>query len=57
VIVVAWLEKTPATKEASLEDSVVFVVAPEEVVPVKVTTGVRRASHVALCSSQQVKSE
>lgn len=54
---VAWLEKTPATKEASLEDSVVFVVAPEEVVPVKVTTGVRRASHVALCSSQQVKSE
>jgi hypothetical protein len=48
VMVEAWVAKAPATKEASLEVRVVFVIAPDEVVPVKVTTGRRRVSIVAL---------
>lgn len=42
LVAFAWSAKTPLTKVASLEASVVLVVAPEEETADKVTTGMTR---------------
>lgn len=48
VVAFAWSAKTPVTKVASLEASVVLAVVPEEVTADKVTTGMTGPCRVEL---------
>ncbi len=52
-VALAWSEKTPFTKVASLEAKVVLAVEPEEVIALKVTTGTTRPCKVDLLQRRQ----
>lgn len=54
LVAFTWSEKTPLTKVASLEASVVLAVVPEEVTADRVTTGMTRPWRVELVDKMSV---